>query len=344
MFCFPSGCRISTVQLLPTSYSFVTTSEDGSRVLGCCICIYEELSSALLQSLQKQYQLYTKSEEIPSLFDSSTKLFIPKCLCILTSWPFSLAFKKIIYNIILLSYENKIPIERVICNVVDDIPSPPFGIFDVVYYIREKPITFRCPPLNRPNEWMSIPLSPLFDCLDINNILLLFSFILVESQIVFISSQFSLLTMCTEAITSLLFPLNWAHAYIPILPLQLIEVLAAPFPFIVGVHESFLRHKDCNFNEDTIRVFLDENRIEFGTLRIPNVPEKLSQKLLFVLSKIVVNDPRDEAKKLRHLSQYDLIQRKHFKMMSLDERGIRKAFCNFFVGLLFSYRKYVYPK
>ena len=49
--------------------------------------------------------------------------------------------------------------------------------------------------------------------------------VLIERQIVFISTQYSLLTLCAEAITSLLYPLTWTHAYIPILPKKLLGVL-----------------------------------------------------------------------------------------------------------------------
>ena len=37
-----------------------------------------------------------------------------------------------------------------------------------------------------------------------------------------VSSQYNLLTTCAEAITSLIYPLTWTHAYIPILPRQLL--------------------------------------------------------------------------------------------------------------------------
>ena len=35
---------------------------------------------------------------------------------------------------------------------------------------------------------------------------------------------------------SLLFPLKYCYTFIPVLPFDLIEVLDAPTPFIIGVH------------------------------------------------------------------------------------------------------------
>ena len=63
-----------------------------------------------------------------------------------------------------------------------------------------------------------MPLFPLFECLSPENILILFDLVLIERQVLFVSSQYSLLTLCAEAVTSLLYPVNWSHAYIPILP------------------------------------------------------------------------------------------------------------------------------
>lgn len=37
----------------------------------------------------------------------------------------------------------------------------------------------------------------------------------------------------------LLYPLSWSHIYIPVLPEALLGVLAAPMPFLIGVHRFF---------------------------------------------------------------------------------------------------------
>ncbi|CAM9667873.1 unnamed protein product, partial [Choristocarpus tenellus] len=42
--------------------------------------------------------------------------------------------------------------------------------------------------------------------------------------------------LCLQVLALLLYPLSWAHVYIPILPESLMGVLGAPLPFLVGVH------------------------------------------------------------------------------------------------------------
>ncbi|CAN0451818.1 unnamed protein product, partial [Laminaria digitata] len=65
---------------------------------------------------------------------------------------------------------------------------------------------------------------------------LLFCVALLPRSILIKSSQFSLLTPCAEVLALLLFPFNWTHVYIPVLPEALLGVLAAPMPFLIGVH------------------------------------------------------------------------------------------------------------
>lgn len=98
-----------------------------------------------------------------------------------------------------------IPIERYICNFINDVPAPPAGRIDVTYFIgdgKDSGISFRCPASNQSNVWSGMPHFPLFECLSPENILNLFALVLVERQVLFVSSQYSLLTPSAEAIIS----------------------------------------------------------------------------------------------------------------------------------------------
>ena len=41
--------------------------------------------------------------------------------------------------------------------------------------------------------------------------------------------------LVAESISSLVFPFEWPHVYVPILPASLIHFLDAPIPFIMGL-------------------------------------------------------------------------------------------------------------
>lgn len=221
LFCFPNGLTVSKVEKAPSFHSFVHTSEEGSRILGCCLTFYEKLTAAQIKSIK----LCLNPDTTENSFENDKfrtyieGYYLPKCMCITSNWPFVTAFKSVLCELFRITLSpSSIPLERYICNFIDDVPSPPAGIVDITFYLGEKDITFKCPPANQPNVWTGLPVYSLFECLSPENVILLFSAVLVERQIVFVSSQYTLLTACSETIASLIYPFTWSHVYVPILP------------------------------------------------------------------------------------------------------------------------------
>jgi len=62
------------------------------------------------------------------------------------------------------------------------------------------------------------------------------SCLLTETRICLCSQHHALLTPIAEAFLALLFPLVWQGAYIPIMPLGMVDILDAPVPFFVGLN------------------------------------------------------------------------------------------------------------
>lgn len=61
---------------------------------------------------------------------------------------------------------------------------------------------------------------------------------------------------------SLLFPLNWKHTFIPILPSVMIDVIDAPLPFLIGIESETFKEGCSEINsEDVFKVYLDTNQI-----------------------------------------------------------------------------------
>ncbi|EGR32085.1 hypothetical protein IMG5_096990 [Ichthyophthirius multifiliis] len=59
--------------------------------------------------------------------------------------------------------------------------------------------------------------------------------ILLEKQIIIVSSNPNEIINICEAIFTLIYPLKWVCIYIPSLPLQCTETLSATTPFIIGI-------------------------------------------------------------------------------------------------------------
>ena len=104
----------------------------------------------------------------------------------------------------------------------------------------------------------------------------LFVSILHERRLIFISNKIQFLSSSISALLRLLAfvspernhstPLNWVHPLIPVTPTNLISCACAPFPFIIGIHNS-LRSQLCamikakTVEPDTLVVDLDISRV-----------------------------------------------------------------------------------
>ena len=154
-------------------------------------------------------------------------VFLPKCVLILSTWPYLMAFREYLTQLNRLSKmgEMTLPIERYITNICCEIPAPPPGSFEVQTTILDSIIKIWSPPHNQPVAWVSLPFSHLFECLDIDNVILVWHCLVLERQVLLTSTQLSILTTCCEILQSLLFPMRWSHAYIPLLPSFLIPML-----------------------------------------------------------------------------------------------------------------------
>lgn len=54
----------------------------------------------------------------------------------------------------------------------------------------------------------------------------------------------SLLTGCAHALLALLYPFDWQHVFIPVLPTSLIDFVCSPLPYIIGINPSCIKQLD----------------------------------------------------------------------------------------------------
>jgi hypothetical protein len=95
---------------------------------------------------------------------------------------------------------------------------------------------------------------PLFRSMSVMNVLTLFEMALVERKIILVSSYYSMLTMATETISTLLYPLCWHYNKVPVLPAHMLHFLEAPVPYIMGVNrEYFTKETEDEFRPPDVR-------------------------------------------------------------------------------------------
>ncbi|XP_074026369.1 uncharacterized protein isoform X1 [Leptinotarsa decemlineata] len=66
-------------------------------------------------------------------------------------------------------------------------------------------------------------------------LLKIFSSMLLERKVIFISSMISKLSACVDCLQGILYPFSWHHTFIPILPKGLWDIVESPTPVICGV-------------------------------------------------------------------------------------------------------------
>ncbi|CAK4647532.1 unnamed protein product [Aphanomyces euteiches] len=122
-------------------------------------------------------------------------------------------------------------------------------------------------------------LALLFDTLDVTNVLTLFAAALLESRILLISSQYTVLAVVAEALRTILSPLKWPHVYIPVVPGRMLDYLQCPTPFIFGVQKDLL---DANLlselGDEVVCVDLDTSVVVQGELLV-DLPTPVWKKL-----------------------------------------------------------------
>ncbi|XP_029103170.1 DENN domain-containing protein 5B isoform X2 [Scleropages formosus] len=163
-------------------------------------------------------------------------LYVSKALCLITPMPFMHACRRFLsqlHRAVTASQPPPLPLESYIHNVLYEVPLPPPGRslkFHSVY----EPIRCQRPgPGELPLADFS--LGEAFQLLGVENLVQLFTCVLLEMQILLYSQDYQRLMTVAEGITTLLFPFQWQHVYVPILPASLRHFLDAPVPYLMGL-------------------------------------------------------------------------------------------------------------
>jgi len=273
-FCYPSGDVIvpSRVYELPRVHHFVLTNGKGRKVYGTCLTLYEEYQASDEEPWITRENIYAEDSEHDievTMRNKEATLYIPKVLCILSTWPYLTAFREYLAQLYRLASSTNImqtPIERYVLNLCMEIPAPPPGAYEVQLSILNSTIRFWAPPAKLPIAYVALPYQTLFDCLDVDNILLLWNALIMEHKILLVSSQHSILTISAEILTSLLFPMRWCHLYVPLLPRFICPMLDAPVPYLCGVIRENWLYAQQFVCRETIIVDLDRNTVAVGDM------------------------------------------------------------------------------
>ena len=376
MFCIPDGIKLTETPDLPIFYHFCNTVANGARLYGSCLRFFEPVSSevfagvdesekevtldlnrSLVVSGNKGLRSLITNEEEDKGKNGQPQLYAAKCICLLSHWPFFDSFKAFLANLYQSSLTpTAICLERLLCNLINEVPLPPAGKLQVQYSVNGTNIFFKRPPPNNPLAFVDFKLNLVFELLDIELIVRIVECLLSERQILLVSSSFSALSIVGQSFLELIYPFQWEHIYIPFLPQAAIDIINAPMPFLMGTHSSFLDiatvpdsiclvNLDCNFLK--LPVLPHASFASTPEQSHVTLPEKERGKLL---ERLLEHCPAKTKNPLKVISGIDFafpnapppdeeFEEVHFA--NFDEFKVRSCFFRCFISIFRNYRDFL---
>ncbi|XP_030056868.1 DENN domain-containing protein 5A [Microcaecilia unicolor] len=310
MLCMPKGLSFKTQAdpREPQFHSFLITREDGSRTFGFSLTFYEEVTcKQICSAMQMLYHMHnaeydiihtsltnskdsdgsiedcsdtpvSKLQRFNSYDISRDTLYVSKCICLIAPMSFMNACKKVLeqlHQAVTSPQPPPLPLESYIYNILYEVPLPPAGRslkFSGVYgpIICQRPSTSELPLFDFPGK-------EVFELLGVENVVQLFTCALLEFQILLYSQHYQRLMTVAETITALMFPFQWQHVYVPILPASLLHFLDAPVPYLMGLHSNGLDDRsklELPQEANLCFVDIDNHFIELPE-DLPQFPNKL---------------------------------------------------------------------
>nr|XP_028587525.1 DENN domain-containing protein 5A isoform X3 [Podarcis muralis] len=310
MLCMPKGLSFKTQADArePQFHSFIITREDGSRTFGFSLTFYEEVTSKqICSAMQTLYHMHnaeydilqtpptndkdicstiehcngtsvTKLQRFNSYDISRDTLYVSKCICLITPMSFMKACRRVLeqlHQAVTSPQPPPLPLESFIYNILYEVPLPPAGRslkFSGVYgpIICQRPSTSELPLFD-------FPVKEVFELLGVENMVQLFTCALLEFQILLYSQHYQRLMTVAETITALMFPFQWQHVYVPILPASLLHFLDAPVPYLMGLHSNGLDDRsklELPQEANLCFVDIDNHYVELPE-DLPQFPNKL---------------------------------------------------------------------
>uniref|UniRef100_A0A7S3GF17 UDENN domain-containing protein n=1 Tax=Palpitomonas bilix TaxID=652834 RepID=A0A7S3GF17_9EUKA len=247
-FAFPSGFSSLPLSSCPphrrSRHCATLTNEEGTKLYLAVVVSYHIVGDG-----SRKYEEDALAEPVALVLGSTKPLF---------SYLSHLAVT--ITDACLLGNPAVLPLERAVQWAVHSIPLP----------LTKDSTVSTC--FNKQREWFRGNASTSLPPMDVNPGILLYSLgidsllalmccFMSETKILFVSSSLSAIAPAIEAFVCLMYPFRWPHLYVPLLPHTMADVIAAPVPYILGVHKELLVEQP----EDTVLVDLDIGNISVQT-------------------------------------------------------------------------------
>ena len=284
----------------------------------------------------KNFEKYDNNNNIKK--NEYKKYYIPKCICLISLYPFINELSKIIKIIYQYSLIEKqvYPLEKIINNLLIEVPTPPKGIYSIEYSLINENILLKATERNDFHV-LNIDFAKLFTLFKINDILEIFRYLMLNTKIMIFSKEITNLTPIILSLLSLLFPFQYPYTVISILDREAYKLLDNITPMLAGINEkfnkNFLSENDIDIFDSTLIVNIDKSELiklepssQNKHIPLPELPSKYRNNL-----ENKINNCFSEIKNNKNMKG---------KTIYL-QRNIRSFFLEFQMELMKDYPKYL---
>ena len=265
------------------------------------------------------------------------KYYIPKCICLISLYPFISELTRIIKFIYNYSLQEKltIPLEKIINNLILEVPIPPRGLYSIEYSLSDKTIILQNSKLN-DLFYANFEFNILFSKFNSEQIIKIFQYLMLGIKIVFFSTEIECLTPIILASLILLFPFKYPFTVVSVLPKESYNLIDNIIPEVLGVNEKytpgFFQANDIDITDHMLIADIDEQNIIPCKPKIKdelpclpkNLKDELSKRIKTYINAIHKNMKKDKKEPIK-VFQY----------------VVRNIFLEFQLQLLKDYPKYL---
>ena len=297
MHAFPNGFKIIQSKNKPSVQIFSFILDNNYFNLNypqkylTCLIFYESILNYKI--------LYDENKGIKNkknnINEKGNEIFIPKCLVIMSLYPYFGEFEKIIteiykYSLGVIPFKNErfntttsinsenlskrtnslkktstinlevevdilAPVDKIIENLCIELPAPPQGVSTVKYYLNNEERTIKQNLMNQL-PLVNINLKKLFFNFKVKDIIQIYNYLFLEQRILFFSKNIENLNFYIFGLLQFLYPFQYQYQIVTILPEINFEILESITPFIAGINQKYSKDFFTKKNFDLSDVIL----------------------------------------------------------------------------------------
>ena len=310
--CFPNGYQLvkSSEPIKPNVFSFILDNNFFNinypqKYLSCLISYENVMQYKILAEASKNENIETPKENENNIENSNSlqvkdpTIYIPKCILVISLYPFFGEMEKIITEIYKYSLnqvnfmekseqiqiQNKKnkksakdakietlvtkeinlnePIEKMIENLLIELPVPPRGGYTINYFLNGEERKIKQNEMNKV-PLVGVNLKRVCIDFDAKDIITIYNYLFLEYRILFFSKNIEYLNSYIYGFLSLLYPFQYQYQIVTILPKENFETLESITPFIAGINlpydENFFEENNFTISDCILIVDIDQKR------------------------------------------------------------------------------------